>query len=127
MPFVSGFLRVRRRRPGRPDQGLPPGEDIVDPGWGIDEGEPPQVEPPDPDEAPPGLWPPPTVGHPIEPLPPGSQVPPGSIWPRPPGAPPGKFVVLAWVPGYGYRYVVVDLNAVWPQPPDRPLPEPQRR
>jgi hypothetical protein len=33
MPFVSGFLRIRR--PGRhPDQGLPPGEGPVDPGYG---------------------------------------------------------------------------------------------
>jgi len=34
MPFVSGFLRIRR--PGRhPDQGLPPGEGPVDPGYGV--------------------------------------------------------------------------------------------
>lgn len=35
---------------------------------------------PDP---PPGVWPPPTVGHPIQPLPPGDETPPGTIWPSP--------------------------------------------
>ena len=84
MPFVSGFLRIRRA--GQPDQGLPPGS----PG-APDQGLP--GEPPVPDQGlpgmeypdqglptpPPGIWPPPTISHPIVPAPPGT--PPGAIWP----------------------------------------------
>lgn len=174
MPFVSGFLRMRRR-PGRPvdpgwgvdeglhpDQGLPPGEGPVDPDYGISEEHPSHpIELPPP---PPGLWPPPTVGHPIVPVPPGVDVgPPGTIWPspghpahpiapggrpRPPGRPdqglpggggvpdqglPGgpptagqlpttqKFVVVALIPGYGVKYIVVDPSLR----PDQGLPETQ--
>jgi len=93
MPFVSGFLRARRR--GHPDIGLPDPEHPVDPDygiegpsgppdWGIDEGAgigggpvlPPPIMWPKP---PPGLWPPPE--KPITPLPPNFPMPPGSIWP----------------------------------------------
>lgn len=101
MPFVAGFLRVRRRRPGlHPDQGLPgEGEGPVDPDYGVDEGELPEVEPPDP---PIGIWPPLTPEHPWRPIPdwperPGQGLPPtlppaqpGQPLPRPPlggGAP----------------------------------------
>ena len=84
MPFVSGYLRIRS--PGHPDQGLPPGS----PG-APDQGLP--GEPPYPDQGlpgmeypdqglptpPPGIWPPPTISHPIVPAPPGT--PPGAIWP----------------------------------------------
>lgn len=136
MPFVQGFLRIRRR--GRPGQPLPPGEEPVDPDYGIDEGERPEVEPPDPDEGPPGIWPPPTPGHPIEPLPPETggpghlpSPPPGAIWPRPPGAHSGKLIVLAHIPGYGWRYIVIDPSS-WPEwtpehPIERPgVPQPKR-
>jgi hypothetical protein len=111
MPRVKGFLRIMRRR----GQGGP-----VDPDYGVDEGEHPgypegpEVEPPD-IEPPPGIWPPPTENHPVQPLPPDEHVPPGSIWPRPPGAHAGKFIVLARIPGMGWKYVVID-PSTWPEP-----------
>lgn len=99
MPFVAGFLRVRRR-PGRPDIGLPDGERPVDPDYGIDEGGSegiwpglPDTDPPTP---PPGIWPPLTPEHPWRPLPgfpdrPSTGLPPtlppvqpGQPLPRPP-------------------------------------------
>jgi len=113
MPFVRGFLRVSQRGGG----GNP-----VDPEYGIDEGEPPQIEPPDPDDAPPEIWPPVMPGYPIQPLPPDSPIPPGAIWPRPPGSISGKFVVLAHLPQHGWRWIVVDPDA-WPEPPLRPEPK----
>jgi hypothetical protein len=128
MPRVKGFLRIIKRRPGT---GGP-----VDPDYGVDEGElgpeGPEVEPPDIEE-PPGIWPPPTPSHPIVPVPPtdGGEdgeaghlpaLPPGAIWPRPPGPVSGHFIVLAHIPGYGWRYIVVDPDA-WPEPPET-LPEP---
>jgi hypothetical protein len=75
MPFVSGFLRIRRGA-GHPDQGLPGVEEPADPGYGIEEGGMPDQGLPTP---PPGVWPPLTPSHPIQPAPPGT--PPGSIWP----------------------------------------------
>lgn len=115
MPFVTGFLRIRRR-PGRPDQGLPPGEEPVDPGYGVEEGELPEVEPPEP---PPGIWPPPTPGHPVQPLPPEDPTPPGTIWP-PAGTPEHpiytkKYWVVAGIPGIGWRYICVD-PSLMPRP-----------
>jgi hypothetical protein len=141
MPFVSGFLRMRRG--GHPDNSLPGGEGGVDPGYGIDEGgHPDQGLPPYPDQGlptpPPGIWPPLTPSHPIQPAPPGT--PPGSIWPPvspgspthpiapgSPGAPdqglpqPGRpvgpdqglpkpqvYYVVAGIPGVGWRYIAVD-------------------
>lgn len=94
MPFVSGFLRLRRR--GHPDIGLPGPEGEVDPDYGIDEGagiggglpEHPEVDPP------PGIWPPLTPEHPWRPIDPGwgqgRPLPPvpGQPLPRPPGLPP---------------------------------------
>ena len=132
MPRVKGYLHIIKRRPGT---GGP-----VDPGYGVDEGEPgypegPEVEPPDIDP-PPGIWPPPTPSHPIQPVPPtdgeeggeGGEagqlpaLPPGAIWPRPPGPVSGLFIVLAHIPEHGWRYIVVDPDA-WPRPPET-LPEP---
>ena len=92
MPYVRGFLRLARR-PGRPD--LPPGEDILDPDYGLEEGEPPQVEPPD--EPPPGIWPGPTPGHPIVPVPPAGENP------GHPDIPPGA--ILAEAAGAGWRQI----------------------
>jgi hypothetical protein len=85
MPFVQGFLRIRRG--GHPDQGLPGGEGPVDPDYGIDEGAGIDNSlpglPPYPDQGlprpPAGVWPPLTPSHPIQPAPPGT--PPGTIWP----------------------------------------------
>jgi hypothetical protein len=119
-----------------PDQGLPSGGDLVDPGYGV----------PIP---PPGVWPPPVPSHPIVIAPP--DTPPGAIWPapglpthpiagggmpprpdqglppvtpggpdqglpRPPGmpahpisgVPSGKYWVIVIIPGYGWRYVCID-------------------
>lgn len=105
MPWVTGFLRTRRRhKPGGP----------VDPDYGIDEG--PEVSPPidedDPEigggpvlpppitwpKPPPGIWPPPD--RPVQPLPPHFPMPPGSIWPpvNPPSVGGGPIVPPA-VPG----------------------------
>lgn len=113
MPFVTGFLRVRRRRPGdRP----------VDPDYGIEEGERPEISPPDEGDGdlevgggpilppptvwpkpPPGIWPPPD--RPVTPLPPGFPMPPGSIWPpvRPPhvGGGPARPPITPGRPGQG--------------------------
>lgn len=188
MPFVSGFLRVRRRRPGtggpvdpdygiegpaEPGQPLPPdGEGPVDPDYGIegpeiDEPGPPGIWPspgrpshpifhPRP-KPPPGIWPPPTPSHPIQPVPPeppsvggglphpehpiapGGEypsqlptvpsLPPGMIWPPPNAV--GKFVVLAWIPGQGWKFIVIDAglkptHPIAPGGPDAPEPTPQR-
>jgi hypothetical protein len=135
MPFVKGFLRIRRR--GKPGQGLPGEEDLTDPDYGLEEGERPEVEPPDIDP-PPGIWPGPTPGQPIMPVPPAAEgpghlpsLPAGGIWPRPPGPVSGLFVALCHIPQYGWRYVIIDPDAiVIPEPPaggvgrppDRPVP-----
>jgi hypothetical protein len=138
MPRVKGYLRIIGRRGHRPGQGLPGEEEDHTPEWGIPEGEGPEVEPPDLPE-PPGIWPPPTPGHPIVPVPPEGEgpghlpeLPPGAIWPRPPGEHAGKFVVLARIPQHGWRYIVIDPGA-WPEeppaggiggrPPERPTPQ----
>jgi len=126
MPFVSGFLRLRRK-PGRPDIGLPDPEHPVDPDygiegpldpdWGIDEGAgigggpvlPPPIMWPKP---PPGIWPPPD--KPVAPLPPHFPMPPGSIWP--PVHPPVD-------PGYGIEGPPPEVGGgPAPQPPRPGLP-----
>ena len=94
MPFVSGFLRLRRD--GHPDQGLPGVEGPVDPDYGLEEGHIDNTLP----MPPPGIWPPPVSIWPPTPLPPDYPMPPGSIWPpvrpdRPshpiaPGGAPGR-------------------------------------
>jgi hypothetical protein len=88
MPFVSGYLRLRKR--GRPDNSLPEGEGPVDPDYGVDVGgEHPDIDPPEP---PPGIWPPLTPEQPWRPIDPGYGVggrPPhvGGGPARPPVAP----------------------------------------
>ena len=142
--ITGGFLNIGRRRPGHPDQGLPETE----PGYpdqglpgGEGGGEYPDHELPSP---PPGIWPPPTVSHPIVPAPPDEDgdgtpghlpaIPPGSIWPKPPGAIEGMFIVLAHIPEHGWHYIAVD-PAGWPSPvkPEHPIapvnpgtPQPKR-
>lgn len=108
------------------------GSGPVDPGFGNDTGNHPWVPghlPPPP----PGIWPPPNATLPIVPAPP--DTPPGAIWPpignppiwsggvdRPGGGestqplPPGKFWIVAGIPGVGWRYVCVEPQPVTPQP-----------
>lgn len=118
---IIGRLRRLRGSGGTPEHPIAPPGEPVDPDYGIDEGE--SVQPPiELPEPPPGVWPPPNWAHPIQPLPtppPGTpgqlpSLPPGMIWP-PPGKPDqpialpsAKFVVVAYIPGYGVKYVVVD-------------------
>ena len=122
--ILGGFLKVGRRKPGHPDIGLP-----VEP-EGPDNELPPEEggEYPDHDlpSPPPGIWPPPTIGHPVHPIAPPDEdgegepghlpaIPPGSIWPRPPSPVEGLFVVLAHIPEHGWHYIVIDPDA-WPKP-----------
>jgi|KBSMisStandDraft_5_1062788.scaffolds.fasta_scaffold684363_2 hypothetical protein len=122
---------------GHPDQGLPPGS----PG-SPDQGlpQPPSIWPPVTlPPLPPGVWPNPPVGvwpphspsvpsHPIY-LPEGPDhtlpVPPATIWPPlPPGnGIAGKGVILIWVVGVGYRWLVVQGHEVWPPVPPSPQPK----
>jgi hypothetical protein len=142
--ITGGFLNIGRRgRPGHPDQGLP-----VEPEY-------PEVDPPDeggeyPDNElpspPPGIWPPPTIGHPVHPIapsPPGAghlpSPPPGAIWPPVTSPVEGLFIVLAHIPEHGWKYIVIDPDA-WERPeypegmpehpiaPGQPIPprEPKR-
>jgi hypothetical protein len=155
-PQLGYFFPVHR-----PGHGLPWPERPIDPGWGVEEGELPEVEPPEPGEPghplppnPPGIWPPldgAGPSHPIFPVEPDDGPwEPGEIWPpiRPPGGgrlptAPGQplpkqlFWALVHLTGYGFRWVVVDLNAVHRptppaggivgRPPERPGPGvPQR-
>ncbi len=105
MPFVSGFLRLRRR--GHPDQGLPGEESPVDPDYGVDVGEP-EGELPDP---PPGIWPPLTPEQPWRPIDPGFGV--GGFPDRPSQGPVRPGIPVA--PGQG-------LPGGAPGAPDQGLP-----
>jgi hypothetical protein len=91
--------------PGRPDQGLPgaPGRP--------DQGLP--GAPGRPDQGLPGT--PPSVDNTL-------PMPPATIWPPlPPGIGiAGKALILVWVVGVGYRWLVVEGPDVWP-----PLPSVQ--
>jgi hypothetical protein len=133
MPRVKGFLRILKRRPGGPvdpDYGIDEG---VDPGYGVDEGTGVDNELPSP---PPGIWPPPTISHPVHPIAPGGSPgtpghlpapPPGSIWPRPEGVVEGLFIVLAHIPEHGWRWIVIDPDG-WPDtlPEGPPVATPKR-
>jgi hypothetical protein len=130
MPTVrvrGGWLKIgRRSRPGHPDIGLPVEPEHPDQGLPPEEGgegEYPDHELPSP---PPGIWPPPTIGHPVHPIVPPDEdddgeagqlpaPPAGAIWPRPPGPVSGLFVVLAHIPEHGWHYIVIDPDA-WPKP-----------
>ena len=127
----GGWLNIGpRNKPGHPDIGLPvepeePGNELPPEDGG---GDYPDHELPSP---PPGIWPPPTIGHPVHPIEepdtePGEPghlpaPPPGAIWPRPVGPVSGLFVVLAHIPEHGWRYIVIDPDA-WPKPaPEHPI------
>lgn len=90
----------------------------VDPGYGGGIGAmPPNNTLP---EAPPGVWPPPSIGSPIVPVGPDNTLPaqPGTIWPPVGGNASGKFWIVAGIPGVGWRYVCVDVSLR----PDNSLP-----
>jgi hypothetical protein len=126
MPRVKGFLRIIKRRPG--------GGGPVDPDYGVDEGDIEggggeiDHELPEP---PPGIWPPPTIGHPVHPIAPGGSPgtpghlpapPPGAIWPPVTSPVEGLFIVLAHIPDHGWKYIVIDPDA-WERPahPEHPI------
>jgi hypothetical protein len=107
---------------------------------------------------PPGIWPPPVPAHPIVPIPPGgSTPPPGTIWPSPghpahpiaPGGSPrpdqtlpptgmdphpshpiasGTYWCLVYLPGFGWKYVVIDpsLHVDVSPPAPQPAPTPHK-
>jgi hypothetical protein len=114
----------RPERPGRPGN-RPPGSwggRPVDPGYGVDEGGGDHIWP-----FPPGSGLPPAPGQPLPPVDP----PPGTIWPP---LPPdidvhGKLLLLAWIPGVGNRWIIVNVpeppaGGIGGRPPDRPGPTP---
>lgn len=128
----GGYLNIgRRTRPGHPDQGLPGEPDYPDQGLpdeGEGGGEYPDNELPSP---PPGIWPPPTIGHPVHPIAPGDPSkpghlpapPPGAIWPPVTSPVEGLFIVLAHIPDHGWKYIVIDPDA-WERPegaPEHPI------
>jgi hypothetical protein len=124
-PERPGHLPGWGRPPGRPGN-RPPGSwggRPVDPGWGVDEGDGGDHIWP----FPPGSGLPPVPGQPLPPVDP----PPGTIWPP---LPPnvdihGKLLLLAWIPGVGNRWVVVNVpeppaGGIGGTPPQRPGPTP---
>jgi hypothetical protein len=136
---IVGLVRLKALTGrGRPEHPIAPGEEDVTPPWGIEEGERPEVEPPDVTD-PPGIWPPlEGPDFPIFPVPPDGEWEPGEVWPpiRPPGGggapdqglPKQLFFACCRIPEYGWRWVVVDLNAMHrperpPGHPDQGLPE----
>jgi hypothetical protein len=124
--------------PGRPDLPITLPPPVVRPPI----AHPPVVWPPKVDNTlpspPPGIWPPP--GAPDNSLPPtpgnlpvfpGTPAKPGTVWPPLPvkpdqGLPSGEknYLVICWIPGVGYRWVVVDLSLTVTQP-IAPHPEPK--
>lgn len=82
---------------------------------------------------PPSIWPDPgPLPHPEHPivLPPGSAVPPDvGIWPDPvppiDRVPPGQTLIAVYVPGVGWRYVMVPVSDLPPgyPPPNVPMPK----
>jgi hypothetical protein len=122
MPWVRGFLRVvTHDRFGRP----------VDPGYGVDEGEPGPGDPGSPDQGLPGH-----PGRPSHGLPwPGRPVDPGFGWGGPPVRPghglphPGRPVDPGWGVDEGGPEIpglpgIPDQGPVIPARPGHPLPRP---
>jgi hypothetical protein len=120
MPYVRGFLEiVQGPHPEHPIAPTPPGSGPVDPGYGVEAppdviwGGRPPLMPTHPialPTPPPGVFPPPSIANPIVPVPPtvSPQPPPGEVWPPLDGAPQGKFWMVVYVPGMGFKYVLVD-------------------
>jgi|SRR5215471_3478272 len=91
---------------------------------------PPGVAAP-PIELPPAMWPPAAPPSPpvVVPEPPEKPLPgpPAVIWPPlPPGTGiAGKALILVWVVGVGYRWIVAQGNDIWP--PEPPTAQPKAR
>jgi hypothetical protein len=131
---IAGIVRLKPvPRRGEPQHPIAPEEEDATPPWGIEEGQGPEIEPPDVTD-PPGIWPPlEGPDFPIFPVPPEGEWEPGEVWPpiRPPGGAPGQplpkqlFFACCRIPEYGWRWVVVDLNAMHrPEEGWKPRPEP---
>jgi len=102
---------------GYPDQGLPGGGEVGEPSHPIVlPPMPPQINPP-----PVSIWP----GVPIHPATPEHPIalPPGSVWPPLPPSITGEAVILVWVVGVGYRWLVIDAAQVDNELPATPQPK----
>jgi hypothetical protein len=137
-PHVGGGSAVP---PGHVSGGPVPPERPTDPGYDQGRPVPPHMWP----DPPVHVWPPLQPVYPALPiyLPPGHvsggpvpperptdpgyglELPPGSVWPPLPGIG-GRILCLVWIPGYGYRWVVLDpsleINA-GPADPSEPEPK----
>ena len=147
MPYVKGFLEIVSQTDPDYGNGGAGGGGAVDPGFGnrpggVDPGyghgswnrpsnELPGGLPPIAGNLPSppiGIWPPPNAGNPIVPIPPevSNELPPGGTWPPlPPGAN-GKYLVIAGIPGVGWRYVVIDSTAHIDNKPIEPAHRPSQ-
>ena len=99
--------------PPYPDQGLPPAGGKPDQGLPGRPPKPDQGLPGGPDNTLPGV--PPSVDNSL-------PMPPATVWPPlPPGTGvAGKALILVWVVGVGYRWIVVGATDIWPPQPVRP-------
>jgi hypothetical protein len=100
--------------PSRP--GIPSHPIVIYPPVRPDQGLPPTGPPPKPDQGLPGTSP--SVDNTL-------PMPPATIWPPlPPGSGiAGKALILVWVVGVGYRWIVVGGTDIWPPPPPGPQPK----
>jgi hypothetical protein len=102
--------------PGRPSHGLPGAPGHPDQGLPGSPGHPDQGLPP--------------VGFPDQGLPPGvdnTLPPPATVWPPlPPGTGiAGMALILVWVVGVGYRWLLVKGHDIWPPQPEPPVAQPK--
>jgi hypothetical protein len=109
--------------PGHPDTGLPPVPGHPDTGLPPVPGHPDTGLPPvpgSPDNTLPGTGAPPEVDNTL-------PMPPATIWPPlPPGTGiAGKALILIWVVGVGYRWLVVKGLDTWPPQPAPPVAQPK--
>ena len=111
-------------RPPYPDNGLPDGGNVGTP-------EHPIVIPPSPPPYPStGLPPSVFPGLPVHLPAPGEppvSLPPGTVWPPlPPVIEGRRLVLLAWIPGLGYKWIVVGPQVEQPIAPGGPAATPKK-